>query len=67
MMDQTTESFAMTLFRRFSSGETIEQLAVSYGIPKDRVDQRVRAAALYAARLGAVDGLRKLGTELAEH
>ncbi len=50
-MKQSPEPFALVLYRRFLSGETVEQLSVSLAIPAARVDQRIRAAALYTERL----------------
>ncbi len=40
----------MMLYGRFRSGETVGQLAAAFGIPEERVERRLRAAALYAER-----------------
>lgn len=39
--------FAVEVFERFLKGESIRELADELQIPADRVEQRVRAAALY--------------------
>jgi hypothetical protein len=67
MLDRTAESFPMVLYRRFNDGETIQQLAATFGIPEERVAQRVRAAALSAERLKTQEGLLELRARLAEH
>lgn len=57
------EPFAMMLHRRYRDGETVQQLAVRFGIPEDRVAQRIRAAKLYAARQKTNDGSGALHEE----
>jgi DNA-directed RNA polymerase specialized sigma24 family protein len=47
------EPFAIAIYRRFLSGETVQQLAASLDIPADRVEKRIRAAAQY------LEGLHK--------
>jgi hypothetical protein len=42
--------FALELYRRYRSGETIEQLASDLGIPANRIEQRIRAAEEYLRR-----------------
>ncbi|MFB3826673.1 MAG: hypothetical protein ACE15B_07880 [Bryobacteraceae bacterium] len=44
-----SEPFAIQLFRRFLQGETIAQLSQELGIPADRIEVRIRAAANYWA------------------
>lgn len=39
--------FAVEVYERFLKGESIRQLADELQIPADRVEQRLRAAALY--------------------
>ncbi len=41
------EAFALQLLRRFSQGETAQQLSRELAIPVDRIEQRLRAAAHY--------------------
>ncbi len=41
------EAFAFEVWRRFVTGETAQQLATELGIPVNRIEQRVRAAARY--------------------
>jgi DNA-directed RNA polymerase specialized sigma24 family protein len=38
------------LYRRYLEGETVEELAAGLGIPLDRVQQRIRVAALLHQR-----------------
>jgi hypothetical protein len=42
--------FAFELYRRYLSGETVQQLSNELQIPADRIDQRIRAAAKYMER-----------------
>jgi hypothetical protein len=42
-----SEPFAIQLYRRFLSGETIASISLEPGIPSERIEIRVRAAALY--------------------
>jgi DNA-directed RNA polymerase specialized sigma24 family protein len=65
-MDTIAEPFAMMLYRRFSGGETVEELAAAFGIPQDRVDRRIRAAALYTERQRTEAGLFVLRSKLAD-
>jgi DNA-directed RNA polymerase specialized sigma24 family protein len=44
------EPFAMEIYRRYLNGETVERLSKDLGIPVDRIEQRLRAAAAYSAR-----------------
>lgn len=46
------EPFAIELHRRFLNGETVEQLSIKLGIPADRIEARIRAAAAYLERDG---------------
>ena len=39
--------FALELHRRFTSGESAEQLSTELGIPLERIEMRLRVAALY--------------------
>ena len=48
------EPFAVEIYRRFLTGETVQQLATSLDIPADRVEKRIRAAARY------LEGMHKL-------
>lgn len=45
-----SEPFALQIYRRYLSGETIEQLSAALDIPRERIEQRLRAAAAYAER-----------------
>ncbi len=49
-MKRLAEPLAITLYRRFLNGETVQELAAALAIPEERVDQRIRAAALYSER-----------------
>jgi hypothetical protein len=42
-----SEPFAIQLYRRFLNGETIANLSLELGIPSERVEMRIRAAAVY--------------------
>ncbi len=42
-----SEPFAIQIYRRFLCGETISGLARELGIPQDRIEIRIRAAAVY--------------------
>jgi DNA-directed RNA polymerase specialized sigma24 family protein len=44
------EPFAVEIYRRFLNGETVQQLAARLDIPADRVEKRIRVAALYLER-----------------
>ncbi len=46
------EPFAVALYRRYLNGESVEQLSSKLGIPAERVNQRLHAAAAYLARMG---------------
>jgi hypothetical protein len=65
-MDTITESFAMMLYRRFSGGETVEQLAAAFEIPEERVACRLRAAAMHTERQQGRSDLLTLQRNLAE-
>lgn len=41
------EPFALQIYRRFLAGETISGLSTDLGIPPDRIETRIRAAAIY--------------------
>lgn len=45
-----TEPLALTLYRRYRSGESIIQIAAAVGLTIQAVQVRVRHAALYYAR-----------------
>lgn len=47
-----SEPFAVIVYRRYLRGETIEELAVSLGIPAERIRTRIRAAEEYLAHHG---------------
>ncbi len=49
-MARIFEPFALMLYRRYREGETVQQLAVRFDIPEDRVMMRLRAAELYSER-----------------
>lgn len=59
-----TQPFALMLYRRYLEGETVEQLAAGLGIPEDRVEQRIRVAALYQARQEGGSKVTALGFEM---
>ncbi len=42
-----SEPLAIQIYRRFLKGETIAALALELGIPEDRVETRIRAAAAF--------------------
>lgn len=41
------EPFAFQIYRRFLAGETIDRLSEDLGIPNERIEMRIRAAAVY--------------------
>lgn len=43
----SAEPFALQLYRRFLNGESMTALALDLGIPLERVELRIRAAARY--------------------
>jgi len=45
-----THPFAVEVYERFLNGESIRQLADELQIPADRIELRLRAAALYLRR-----------------
>lgn len=52
-MDRETqmfEPFALQIYRRVLNGETVQQLSAELGIPKERIERRLRAAAAYYRR-----------------
>ncbi len=49
-MKHQLEPFALMLYRRHQDGESIRQIAEGFGIPEDRVNQRIRAAAAFEQR-----------------
>jgi hypothetical protein len=44
------EPFAIEIYRRFLNGESVQQLAANLGIPADRIEKRICAAAAYLYR-----------------
>ena len=64
-MDAQAESFPMMLYSRFRCGETVTQLAAEFEIAEDRVEARLRAAALYEERRRVEAGLAALRANLA--
>jgi hypothetical protein len=48
----SSEPFALQLYRRFLDGESIAAIALDLGIPADRVEVRIRAAARYCHSQG---------------
>ncbi len=38
------EAFALQVYRKFLSGQTVQQLSAELGIPAERISQRIRAA-----------------------
>ncbi len=42
--------FAFELYLRHIAGETVEELSLKLGIPRERIEQRLRAGAMYVAR-----------------
>lgn len=42
-----SEPFALQLYRRFLNGESIAALELDLGIPAERIEMRIRAAALF--------------------
>ncbi len=67
MLDRMSESFPMLLYRRFSEGESVEQLAETFGIPEDRVAIRLRVAERYAERQRTVENLLVLRSRILEN
>lgn len=55
----------MMLYRRFRNGESVMQLAAEFDIAEDRVEARLRAAALYEERRRMQAGLAALNASLA--
>ncbi len=49
-MGMKPEPFAIQLFRRFLAGETISSLSEDLGIPPERIETRIRAAAAFQTR-----------------
>ncbi len=49
-MQAPREPFALELYRRYLSGETIQQLALDLAIPADRISKRIQAAAAFRQR-----------------
>ena len=41
------EPFALQIYRRFLAGETISGLSTDLGIPPERIEMRIRAAAVF--------------------
>ncbi len=65
-MDAQAESFPTMLYRRFRDGETVTQLAAQFEIAEERVELRLRAAALYEERRRMEAGLAALRANLAQ-
>jgi DNA-directed RNA polymerase specialized sigma24 family protein len=42
--------FAVEVYRRYLSGKTIEELSRELGIPRERIEDRIRAAEAYVSR-----------------
>lgn len=55
----------MMLYRRFRGGETVTELAAQFEIAEDRVEQRLRVAALYEERRKMDAGLAALRANVA--
>lgn len=49
-----SEPFAIQIYRRFLNGETIATLSLELGIPAERIETRIRAAAKFQETHGAV-------------
>ncbi len=64
-MGAQAESFPMMLYRLFRNGESVMQLAAEFDIAEDRVESRLRAAALYEERQRMEAGLAALRVNLA--
>ena len=47
LQDRGLEPFAFELFRRFTNGESAEDLSRCLGIPLDRIQVRLNAAAAF--------------------
>ncbi len=43
--------FAIEIYRRFKKGESVQQLAERLGIPADRIEKRINAAAVHLRHL----------------
>jgi len=54
-MGLPNQPFALELYRRFLSGETVQQLSSELAIPAERIDRRIQAAAAYQARQKQTD------------
>jgi DNA-directed RNA polymerase specialized sigma24 family protein len=67
MLDRMSESFPMLLYRRFSEGESVEQLAARFGIPEERVAVRLRVAEQYAERRRTGENLLVLRDRLLDN
>ena len=48
--DRPEESFAVQLLEEYRSGKSIEQLSREMGIPPERIEMRLKAAATYLRR-----------------
>jgi hypothetical protein len=44
------EPFALEIYRRFKRGESVEQLAAEFQIPRERIEMRIDAAIEYLER-----------------
>jgi Zn-dependent peptidase ImmA (M78 family) len=67
MLDRMTESFPMQLYRRYSDGESLEDLAATFGIPEERVATRLRVAEQFAERQRTGENLLVLRHRLLEN
>jgi hypothetical protein len=57
-MGQPCQPFALELYGRFLSGESVEQLSSELAIPAERIERRIRAAVAYRARQKGTDPAR---------
>jgi hypothetical protein len=59
-MGRRVEPFALMLHRRHSGGESVADLAAEFRIPRDRVEQRLRVASVFAERQAMRSGMAAL-------
>jgi hypothetical protein len=57
---QEQESFTVRLYREFLGGKSISELSSELGIPEERIEWRLRAAALHWGSGPAANGVRKV-------
>jgi len=60
-----SEPFAFQLYRRFRSGQSLEQLAAELAIPIERIRLRLQAAEDFWQRSGQADPSAGFGSSLA--